>query len=109
MKIAHGQKCPCAVARAAKAKARHDQSRPSSRSRGYDADWRACRSQFLQAFPACAVPGCGKPATDVDHRITIAERPDLRLSWSNLRPYCHGCHSRWTAKYQGFARPRKPT
>lgn len=57
----------------------------------------------------CSTPGCSRKATDVDHRITIAERPDLRLSWSNLRSYCHECHSRHTAVTQGFARPKDKT
>lgn len=94
-----GQTCEC---RAVKRKA-DDQRRGTSAQRGYDAAWKRCRRLFLEAYPLCSTPGCGKGATDVDHRLTIAERPDLRLSWSNLRPFCHACHSRRTAKDQGFA------
>jgi 5-methylcytosine-specific restriction enzyme A len=80
-----------------------DAQRPTSAERGYDAAWRRCRKLFLAKHPACV--SCAMPATDVDHVISIRDRPDLRLSWSNLRPYCHRHHSRRTATEQGFARP----
>ena len=85
-------------------KARLDQQRPSSEARGYDSAWRAVRRQFLAAHPLCCVQACGRPATDADHIQTIRERPDLRLHWSNLRPFCHAHHSERTARDQGFAR-----
>lgn len=102
-----GERCACQVKRAAAARARHDASRPSATARGYDADWRALRARFLAAHPRCAV--CDAPAAEVDHVETVAERPDLRLAWSNLRAMCRPCHSRRTAREQGFARPRTPT
>lgn len=86
----------------ARRKALIDQRRPSSASRGYDAAWRKVRRLFLQHNPRCCE--CPAAATDADHVISIRERPDLRLSWSNLRPYCHAHHSRRTAIEQGFAR-----
>ena len=88
----------------ARRKALLDRHRPSSSDRGYDADWRRCRKLFLEKNPTCCIPGCGKPATEVDHIISPKVRPDLRLSWSNLRQMDKGCHSRRTAKDQGFAR-----
>lgn len=48
--------------------------------------------------------GCGEPATVVDHKVSIRERPDLRLVWSNLRGFRKACHDRRTALEQGFAR-----
>lgn len=98
--VAGGQSCPC---KAVKRK-QHDQQRGTSAQRGYDAAWKRCRRLYLEQHPNCSTPGCGEAATDPDHIISIAERPDLRLSWSNLRPYCHSCHSRRTARDQGFAR-----
>lgn len=86
----------------ARRKALLDQKRPGSTERGYDADWRRCRRMFLAKNPTCCE--CSQPATDVDHIRSVRERPDLRLSWSNLRPYCHPHHSRRTALEQGFAR-----
>lgn len=101
--IPAGQRCPCAATRKAEA----DKRRPSSADRGYDAAWRRVRSDFIKAHPVCCVDGCGKPATDVDHIESVRDRPDLRLRWSNLRPFCHPCHSRRTVRDQGFhAAPR---
>lgn len=45
-------------------------------------------------------------ATVVDHIMSISERPDLRLEWSNLRAMSKRCHDRRTAREQGFARGR---
>lgn len=98
--VAGGQSCVC---KAVKRK-QDDKARGTAAQRGYDAAWKRCRRLYLEQHPLCSVPGCGQRATDVDHRITIAERPDLRLSWGNLRGLCHACHSRHTATTQGFAR-----
>ena len=85
-------------------KAKIDAEREGSRQRGYDAAWRRLRAQVLAANPICQVIGCGQPATDVDHIESVADHPELRLVWSNLRALCHPCHSRRTALDQGFAR-----
>lgn len=85
-------------------KARLDERRPSSGDRGYDADWRAVRKQFLARHPTCQ---CGRPATEADHVLAVRDRPDLRLSWSNLRALCRPCHSRRTATDQGFGAARR--
>jgi 5-methylcytosine-specific restriction enzyme A len=87
-------------------KARLDAERPGTAQRGYDQAWRALRARYLEANPDCETPGCRRPATDVDHRQSVRDRPDLRLDWFNLRALCHPCHSRRTARDQGFARPR---
>lgn len=81
-----------------------DTQRPNSVDRGYDAAWKKCRALFVKVHPVCSVPGCGKQTSDVDHVQSVRDRPDLRLSWSNLRPFCHPHHSARTAKDQGFAR-----
>jgi 5-methylcytosine-specific restriction endonuclease McrA len=81
-----------------------DKQRPSSAERGYDAAWRAVRKQFIAAHPHCCVQGCGLPTVDVDHVLSIEARPDLRLVWSNLRPFCKPHHSARTARDQGFGR-----
>lgn len=88
----------------AKLRARTDRFRPSPAERGYDGDWRRCRRLFIEKHPVCSTPGCGAPTTDVDHLISPRVRPDLRLKWSNLRPFCHPCHSARTARDQGFGR-----
>jgi 5-methylcytosine-specific restriction protein A len=85
-------------------KALIDQHRPSAPERGYDNAWRALRKRFLQFNPSCCYPGCLSAAEHVDHYLTIAERPDLRLEWRNLRPYCAHHHNQRTAREQGFAK-----
>jgi 5-methylcytosine-specific restriction endonuclease McrA len=39
---------------------------------------------------------CGARGVDVDHIVTIARAPHLRLEPSNLRTFCHSCHSKIT-------------
>ena len=73
-----------------------DQRRGSSTARGYGADWQRLRRRKLMADPLCE--GC-KPsgratlAVEVDHKIRITERPDLRLDWDNLQSLCQPCHA----------------
>jgi 5-methylcytosine-specific restriction protein A len=86
-----------------------DAARPSSGDRGYDADWRAVRRQYLAMHRACVGYGqragaCRAPATEVDHVVSVAQAPDLRLRWSNLRAFCKPCHSARTASEQSFGR-----
>ncbi len=109
-RLAFGQRCTCTQPsrdpeRVRARNAAFDANRPTAAQRGYDAAWKKCRSLFLAQNPTCVHPDCRQPATDVDHIISIRDRPDLRLSWSNLRPFCHSHHSARTARDQGFARP----
>jgi AAA domain len=78
--------------------------RPGPADRGYDGDWQQARKLHLAEHPACTVPGCGLPATDVDHVLSIQDRPELRLDPSNFRSMCHAHHAQRTAREQGFAR-----
>jgi 5-methylcytosine-specific restriction enzyme A len=88
-----------------------DKARGSSTQRGYDSVWQRLRVAFLKVNPTCTatLPStqkvCGAAATDVDHVLSPKTHPQLRLALGNLRPRCHGCHSRRTAKDQGFANP----
>lgn len=88
----------------ARRKALYNQQRPTPKEQGYDADWRKLSRVFRQRHPTCWTPGCGHPSEQVDHILSIRDRPDLRLVWSNLRALCRSCHSRRTALDQGFAR-----
>jgi 5-methylcytosine-specific restriction protein A len=85
-------------------KAAFDKTRAGSRKLYNDAPWRKLRERFIRAHPVCCAPGCGKPTEDVDHILSVRQRPDLRLSWSNLRPFCRSHHAARTALDQGFAR-----
>jgi 5-methylcytosine-specific restriction protein A len=88
----------------ARRKAFLDRNRPSPAERGYDADWRRCRKLFIAKNMTCCVPDCGKATEEVDHIESVRARPDLRLKWSNLRPYCKPHHSERTAREQSFGR-----
>lgn len=82
-----------------------DRRRGSPASRGYDAEWRRTRAAFLQRYPLCLFceeAGRVTAAQVVDHIISIVDRPDLRLVWSNLRSLCKPCHDRRTAREQAF-------
>lgn len=87
----------------------HDERRGSAASRGYDALWRRLRVQFLRRNPLCQCDECAADrrvtiAEVVDHVVPIAERPDLRLVWSNLRAMSKRCHDKHTARTSGFGR-----
>ena len=98
--------CQCRRARNQEARAKHDSTRLSSYARGYDKDWQSLRADYLASYPNCCVDGCKAEANNVDHIQSITDRPDLRLTWSNLRSMCHSHHCSHTARTQGFARPR---
>lgn len=77
------------------AKADHDRNRGTSAERGYDSVWRRLRRMFLLANPLCKFcwsRGLTVAATVADHIESVADRPDLRLEWSNLQPLCKPCH-----------------
>jgi 5-methylcytosine-specific restriction endonuclease McrA len=76
----------------------------------YDAAWRRMRLLILDrdgwTCRVCGVnlrtPGIG---ATVDHVISLAERPDLRLDPFNLRAACRRCNHRLGSKL-GHARSR---
>ena len=87
-----GQRCP----RCTKAA---DNARGSASQRGYDAEWRRFRAEFLQRHPTCCIEGCSLLATDIDHIIGLHDG-GLRFDPGNCRPMCHRCHSQRTARDQ---------
>lgn len=103
--IPSGQRCNCVEA---KRKAEYDKRRPSAGERGYDADWRAVRRQYLAAHPDCSHPGCTAAATEVDHIQSVKDRPDLRLHWSNLRPFVNGTIASGRLGTKPSVCPQKP-
>lgn len=90
--IPRGQ-CACEERRSRDRKRHHDQTRPSARARGYDAQWDAYRAAYLKANPLCR--RCPAPATVVDH--IQAHKGNQRLFWNpaNHQPLCATCHNRW--------------
>jgi len=78
-------------------KADLDRRRGSSAARGYDVAWQRLRLAYLAQHPLCRMceaQGRVTAASVVDHVLTIADRPDLRLDWNNLQPLCKPCHDR---------------
>jgi 5-methylcytosine-specific restriction enzyme A len=66
----------------------------STRSDRLPPDWPALRAFVLaRDHYRCQVPGCGAPATDVDH---IHRGDDHRPA--NLRAICSPCHRRKSAR-----------
>jgi len=70
--------------------------------------WKATRSAFLQAnlwCKFCESFGVSKRATEVDHIISRALRPDLTFTWSNLQGLCAPCHNshKQREENQGFS------
>lgn len=97
-----GSRCPdCAK----ELKRRADANRPSASGRGYNAEWREARAEFLEQHPTCC--RCGWQATIVDH--IEPHKGDQALFWqrSNWQPLCKPCHDVKTAKHDG-AFGRKP-
>jgi 5-methylcytosine-specific restriction enzyme A len=98
-----GSRCPiCASA----AKAAADKRKPSASARGYDAQWRNARDQFLREHPTCA--SCGWPSIVVDH--IAPHKGDQSLFWNrrNWQALCKPCHDRKTAQRDGaFGRPTR--
>lgn len=89
----------------------HDQRRGSSSARGYDAAWRKLRLVALlrdnYLCQICLKDDRPTPARDVDHILTVAEHPELRLELDNLQSLCSTCHKKKTYEEDG-AFGRKP-
>ena len=96
-------------------KARHDRERPCASRRGYDRSWCKLRDAvIIEHGCRCSFCGClvvlrkkeatsKTPLANVDHidgNVWNRER-------DNLRVLCASCHSRRTARDQGFAQKRR--
>jgi 5-methylcytosine-specific restriction endonuclease McrA len=79
--------------------------RPSATERGYDADWRWLRADWLKAHPDCA---CGEHATIVDHIESIREHPERRLDSGNLQSMCFKCHHQKSMTWENTLGKRRP-
>ena len=88
-------------------KPRRAPKRASSAARGYDAQWQKLRQQHLRRHPLCVVCDAPGPGNEVDHILSLGERPDLRLETSNLRTLCKRHHSRRTVYDQGWHKGKR--
>jgi len=88
--------CP---AHAAETVRQYERDRASDHQFYGRAQWRKLRRMKLRATPLCehCSPERATPATEVDHIIDRALRPDLAYTWANLQCLCKSCHSRKTA------------
>ena len=93
-----GVRCGCAKRRDKE----RDRARPSASQRGYDREWQVAAKAYLSE-PGNQTCSCGAPATVVMHRISIRERPDLRMDRNNWRPGCTRCNvrDRWRVAQAG--------
>jgi 5-methylcytosine-specific restriction enzyme A len=69
----------------------------------YKRGWPALRLMYLRNNPLCKhcrQQGIATIASEVDHIVPIALRPELRLTWSNLQSLCKSCHSKKTVAEQ---------
>lgn len=78
---------------------RKPDTRPSAAARGYDRHWRRIRGSYLKAHPTCELAGCGEPAEEVDHILSLAEGGTHR--WENLQSLCKTHHSQKTVYLDG--------
>jgi 5-methylcytosine-specific restriction protein A len=66
-----------------------DRRRGTAAERGYDAEWKRTRDAYLERNPACE--RCGRPATEVHHRLALRFGGE-RLDSANLVSMCRSCH-----------------
>lgn len=77
-----------------------DRDRGTAHQRGYDAEWKKHRDQFLLEHPLCVEcrrKGYVMPATVVDHIIPHKGNKDLFWNKSNWQPLCETHHNIKTA------------
>lgn len=82
---------------------RSDSRRLSPSQRGYDRHWQQLRRLVLSRQPLCVEcerAGLVVAATEVDHIVPLAVGGTHDTE--NLQPLCHSCHSRKTAREQGW-------
>lgn len=89
--VAAGARCICQQKDDRERKARFDAKRPSSRERGYNAEWQKARSDYLKVYSSCV--RCGSAATVVDHRTPHKGNDQLFWDRSNWQALCTPCHS----------------
>ena len=92
-RIPSGQRCPCRVQAYRDSRAAYDKTRPNASARGYDSDWQDARAKHLKAYPFCSHADCNAQATEVDHVLSVASHPSLRLDPQNFRSFCKPHHS----------------
>ena len=85
-----------------------DHPRPTTRWGAHDPFyssqvWVKARRRQLRDQPRCAVPGCGRAASEVDHIVPVRQDGD-RLHPLNLQSLCHEHHREKTQRSARAAR-----
>jgi 5-methylcytosine-specific restriction protein A len=80
-----------------------DRYRGTAASRGYDHKWRVFRESYLRKHPLCvdclsAEPQRINVATEVHHKLKLAEHPELKYDENNLMALCKPDHQVRTAR-----------
>lgn len=96
----------CAAGKCDEHKRQAGQQRGSGKDRGWTPKWARFRKRYLDDNPNCLDcldkdPPQWTPATDIDHVDGTGRNGPRAYDLTNLRPLCHSCHSKKTAKYDG--------
>jgi 5-methylcytosine-specific restriction protein A len=75
-------------------------NRPSARERGYDSEWEATRSIYLDRLPFCHYKNCRQYAQHVHHLDGQGPNGPRGHDFSNLQGLCAPHHSKITAQEQ---------
>ena len=86
-----------------------NRSRTVNRQLYLTPQWKQLRTIFLAEHPVCSVPGCGKPATVVDHVLAHRGEEAMFFDTTNMQALCKRHHDQKTARHDGgFGRTRTP-
>ena len=85
-------------------KQQYEAERPTSKERGYDAEWSKIRRAYLAEQPMCEWSGCEHDATDVHHIVALNKGGTH--DYDNLIALCHAHHSAITGRTQAWGRGR---
>lgn len=87
--------------------------RASSTDRGYDAEWRRFRNEFLAHYPLCTFRAhpvardvCLVAASVVDHIVPLPK--GARLDRANCRAVCQNCHAQLTGNLKRTGKNEMP-
>ena len=92
----------CRRHKRARQQAYNQHQRPARHAFYQSSEWKRFKVEAANELGRQCVD-CGKTTgrLDLDHNVSIDERPDLALEMSNVQWRCGSCHSRKTAKEGG--------
>lgn len=87
--------------------ARPRETRGTRHERGYDSAWDRRSARYRASHPICVEcerKGIIVVVDVVDHKIPVADRPDLRLDPKNWWSLCTLCHNGIKRRMENYAR-----